>query len=219
MRRKLRIRRPKPPQFDALGFTLKLLNTAPEAPYDKELIDELKRLVNLWLASGPNTAKMTRDLPSKIECVLQPTATGRVLAIPFTAGGTRRKPKPAEVALKIFLQFILSEDCVGPGGWARLGGPCACGCGQYFLKKSTHKKTFCFGHGSRYYAREGMKAKQALKRAPRVRKVNRAIAAYIERRRRGDWKIFVSSESGVPINTLERWIQKGFVAAPKTKGR
>ena len=109
---------------------------------------------------------------------------------------------------------------MGIGGWARLGGPCACGCGQYFERKSKHAKTFCDGHGSAHYASEAMKAKQAIKRAPRVKAVNQAIDKFRRLNKRSDWKTYVAMESGVPINTLELWVKKGFVTAPtKQKGR
>jgi hypothetical protein len=174
--------------------------------------------MGMWQMSGPNTAKMLRDNPNCLplwgEGIYRPTPTGRMYFDHMPAGKSRSSYKPNEYAHVIFLQFVVNPDCEK----RQPRGPCACGCGQYFLKTSRHPKIYCKGHGSRVSAKAAMKRMQAEKRKPRVKAAQRAIRRFEQQRRRGDWKKWISADTGIALRTLEGWAKNDFIQAPTKKG-
>jgi hypothetical protein len=203
------------PKFDPAAHLVHVLNSPPKSRVDKKIQAELRKLIGLWRESGPNTSKMLRDnpgcLPQKGIGLYYPTATGRIDFIHFPAGVSTSRSTPKKLAQKSFLQFVVHPDCEK----RQPDGPCACGCGQYFLKTSKHRKIYCKGHGSAVSASAAMKRKQAKKRALRVHEAKKAIRKYEELRKRSDWKIFVDSEIGISRRALGTWVEKGYIQAPK----
>jgi hypothetical protein len=207
--------------FNAVVLVLKILNSEVSGSFDKAMQAELRRLVLLWHGSGPNTRKLMHLIPVTVPCSLVPDGA-RLEARIFPAGLiTETDPSPEVTALITFLQFL-----VAPAP-EQLAGPCACGCGQFFLKKSKYRKTHIQGHAARKSASASMKKKQAAKRAPRIRAVNRALTKYKGPRVHGDWKEFVEAEVelmsrgniSVTIKRLTEWAEKGWIEAPQTWGR
>jgi hypothetical protein len=192
-----------------------VLNSCPKNRFDDEMQGELRKLIGMWIASGPNTSKMLRHnpgcLPPQSIGLIHPTTTGRMNFEYFPAGGSNSRTTPKAFAQKIFLQFAVHPDC----DKRQPGGPCACGCGQYFLKASKHRKIYCKGHGSAVSASAAMKRKQAKERAPRVHAAKKAIRKYQELRKRSDWRTFVEVETGLSRRTLGMWVEKGFIQSPK----
>lgn len=201
------------PRFDPAASIINVLNSCQENYFDQEMQGKLRKLIEMWIASGPNISKMLRDnpncLPTRGNGIYRPSTTGRMYFDHFPAGNGRTSNKPNHLAQMIFLQFVLDPDC------EKLGGPCLCGCGQYFLKASKHRKIYCKGHGSAVSASAAMKRKQARERAPRLRSANKAIRKYEQLRKRSDWKTFVEIETGISQRTLGIWVKKAFLQPPK----
>ena len=180
---------------------------------------ELRKLIEMWIASGPNTSKMFRDNPGYLPQIgrglYRPTTTGQIDFLYLPASKSRSSYTPKESALVLFFQLTVLSPC----DKRRPDGPCACGCGQYFLKTTKHQKLFCNGHGSALYAKSAMKRVQAKRREPLVTAAKSAIRQFEKQRRRGDWKIWVSTQIPISPRTLGVWVEKGFLQAPNTKGR
>lgn len=205
-----------PPGWDAAQFIVDLLNGSPEGHFDRDVRRELEKIINAWLESGPDTSRMLRDNPGLIpavwRCVVLPTRTGRMTPgyLARTASRSSRLA-PRVLALSLYFQFVMTTDC----DKRRPGGPCACGCGEYFVTGTKHRKIYCKGHGSAVSAREAMKQKQAKERAPRVRQINKAVRRYEELGLRNDWMMVIETETGVARRTLAKWVEKGFIQPPK----
>lgn len=204
------------PLFDTVRFVLSVLNGEHKDESSLAMQVELRRLVELWLASGPNLVKMRQHHPDLVPPSLQvstyPLPDGR-LAVTYLAAAGDEDEQPVTTARMIFWSMLLTPECLN------LGGPCECGCGEFFLRKGKYDQTFIKGHASRKSASKFMQEKQAAKRAPRIRAVKRALAKFQDEKVRGDWKEFVEVEANVTINTLTRWVEKGWIQEPKTGRR
>jgi hypothetical protein len=212
MKKRDAIRRAKP--FDIAAFIVDTLNNAAKDSFGNDVRAELRCLVDLWIESGPNTAKLMHNhpgiIPETVECPL--VANGGGLAVNFVpAVGAVKKASPAGHALALFLQLLTAEN------YERVSGPCKCGCGQFFIRKGRYGQEYIQGHASRKSASESMRRKQAEKRAPKVRAVNRALAKYKGPREHGDWRVFVEGETNfaVSIRKLTEWAAKGWIQEPK----
>lgn len=202
--------------FNIADWIVKFLNS--DGNGDRAMQTELRRIILLWLESGPHTGKLMRDypdlIPLNVPCFLVPNH-GRLEVKFQPASIAAEDPSPEKRALMLFLQLLTSIEP------ERVAGPCACGCDGFFLKDGKYRKVYIKGHGSRATASEHMRRKQAEKRAPRVRAVNRALAKYARNGESSDWKEYVESETNfaVTINTLARWAEKGWINAPQMGGR
>jgi hypothetical protein len=201
--------------FDIAAHVVRLLNARLKDKADADMQAELRRLVNLWLESGPHTGKLMHRhpglIPERVPCFL--ISNGGGLAVSFLPAVTAgEQPSPEQSAMVLFLQLLTAPDC------ERVAGPCQCGCGLYLLRKSGRQtnKTFIQGHASRVSASKRMQELQAKKRAPKLRAVNRALAKYRGPRVHGDWREFVESETNfvVSIGKLAEWAAKGWIQAP-----
>jgi hypothetical protein len=168
---------------------------------------ELRALVEEWLRANANW-------PRFLERMLRAKKP-----VPFTKGEFYIQtseppvlvPMPAKggtLAHGIFLQFILHPDR------GQLAGPCNCGCGRYFLKRTAHPKIFADGHAQRATALKSAKDTRDNFRKERIGMAKEAIAKYERDRKQGDWKIFVEIETGITLRTLAGWLRKGYINAP-----
>ena len=199
------------PIFDTTRFVLSVLNGKHDDESSRALQTEMRRLVELWLASGPNLVKMQQQHPELVPRSFQvstyPLRDGR-LGVTYLAAADEHDEEPVVSARNLFWSMLLTPACLS------LGGPCECGCEQFFLRKGKYHQTYIKGHASKVSASKAMREMQAKKRAPRLRTVNRALAKYQKDKERGDWKEYVEVETGVTLNTLARWAAKGWIQAP-----
>lgn len=133
-----------------------------------------------------------------------PTNAPRPVLVPYPKHGARAH------ANGVFFWFALH-----PESW-RLAGPCRRkGCGRYFIRKTAHTRDYCSARcASNDSSLAIMRAKRAAKRAEQVRAVEAAIGKYNRQRRRGDWRAYVETETGITPRTLDGWVKAGFIEAP-----
>jgi hypothetical protein len=199
--------------FDTVKLTLEVLNGKQGSERSREMQIEFRRVIELWIASGPDLVELKKRnpelVPVNFNVSTYPLRDGRLGLTCLAADNP--KETPTESARVLFWSFLLHPNCLN------LGGPCACGCGQWFIRSGKYGKRCLKGHSSRASASKRMREKQAKDRAPKIAAVNRALAKYKRDRERGDWKEYVEAELNfkyVTIQTLETWERKGWITTP-----
>ena len=103
---------------------------------------ELHRLVRNWFESGLNVKKLFEADPllarasMRFPAQMIPTQTGQARLIYMTAPESMKPGDPLEIALGLFLSFLLN-----PAN-SKLAGPCR-QCGKYYLKKTKRQVVYC----------------------------------------------------------------------------
>lgn len=174
---------------------------------------ELRSLIREWFESEANwplfverRLKSNKRIPFREGKYYLQTSEPPVL-VPMPSDGSTHVEA-------IFLQFILAPD------HKRLGGPCKCGCGRYFLRKTVKPKSFVDGHAQHATALKAANSKRLRLLEQRVSMVTKITKEYARRGGRGDWKMHVEYKTGITPRTLSGWVNKGYITAPaERKGK
>src|SRR5579875_838360 len=187
---------------------------------------QLREVVELWRASGPNTFRLRErhwDLWEEIERVWQnttriwPTNTGaaRLETIRgnigadadlqvYGSGAVRTK------AVVLFITLLVSPI------WHKLAGPCP-RCGDYYLKKRASQTVYC----SRQCGNAATAAKRTREKfeAARNKKLNRlraAAAAWNPARSDGmDWRRWIAQRAKVDLRFVASAIRNQEIQKPR----
>jgi hypothetical protein len=175
---------------------------------------ELRRLVQIWMDSGPDLIKMFKQEPG----LEDQTRYGQTLFYPMHDGrghldwspamtGPRQPPFKDE-ALEDFMILITNPL------WELLGGPCS-RCGDYYLKKTKRQKTYCSrGCGTTATAASTMRRRRQQERNTKLQKARDAIKEWGEKKRRANWKQWVSDRTRYTTNWITRAVNKGDLHPP-----
>jgi hypothetical protein len=202
-----------------------VLNSKKASP----LRDQLRSLVEKWLASGPNLQVMLcREdllewrLRESWKAQYRPQASGRaqlelVPGRPLSStemyryyqGRPFKEGKAAfeaeRDALLLFAALTLNPYCWQLGRCARAVEKC----GRYFVKERTGKteKRYCSPKCHRFGTGEG---KYAAGRQKKLSKAQNAIDRYYKLKRRPalGWKEWVSQKTGITLNFLTHAVSK-----------
>lgn len=169
---------------------------------------ELRRLVNNWLASGPNLSDLLendRDLAARCKhgkTELFPTDSGRAQLLWTPELENHRASSQRDNALIHFVNLIINPDC------EKLAGPCA-RCDKYYLKKRRNQKRYCSRDcGAAMTALEATRKKRQEEYRTKIRRAKSAMERLPRRHRRKGWKELVSAETGISVHWLTRAVNQ-----------
>jgi hypothetical protein len=193
-----------------------LLKTDAPLIYDfTEMHLELKRLVTVWVQSGPNLRKMFDEDPE----LKRRTMHGRTLLIPTRTGRGHLSWLPDPPGLDPYSQkdqaLMHFMDLIANPEWELLGGPCA-RCGKYYLKKTKRQKAYCSRTcGAAATAIPATKKRRELEHAAKISRAQRSIAKWSESKRSMKWKEWVSNKTKYTVKWLTRAANNGQLKPPK----
>ena len=189
---------------------------------NEDVRHELRGLIDEWLASKSQWSKfLARRLKAgKSVASLTsgtfylPGQSQEPIMVTFVAPG-------ASEAEGYFQKFIFNRD-----NW-RLGGPCRCGCGRYFERKTAHERVYADGCRHPFSNKISMRNKRDGIREKMVGAAKCAVATW-ERKPHRDitWEQWVANEanewaSGQKIQTREvtdrmirGWVEHQLLKAP-----
>ena len=173
-------------------------------------LTELEALLKVWLkVKGDRTRfrisllRSGRSARAFSEYTVHETATLGTVVTPVSGSSH---------AEGIFLQFMLHPD-----NW-RLSGPCQ-RCGDYFVRDSRHKRTFCSQKCGKYKtATESTKSARNKHRENTLRAVNVALLRWRSSPTTEDWLSYVSREAELTRTLLTRWYNSGSIVIPIKQG-
>ena len=179
---------------------------------------ELRRLIQLWQASGPNLQKMFRKDPTLREqtmhgqTVFYAARNGRGYLdwSPTTPGpdATTRLLTPQEDALREFMMLITNPN------WETLGGPCR-RCRDYFVKKTRRERVYCSKNcGSLTTAVSSVIKHRQAKKLEQVARARQSIEKWVRSSKRKDWKKWVAMDTGLTAKWLTRAVNEGHIRVP-----
>jgi hypothetical protein len=196
---------------------VKIGSNARRVPGDlSEIEKELRRLVESWMASGPNLNKMFKEEPElrlrtrQAQANFWPTPTGRGYLDGLVLSSEEKPPSPKDDALRRFMTLITNPY------WELLGGPCA-RCKDYYVKKTKRQKVYCSRTcSSRATAVPAIKQKRQQVQDEKIFLAQKFIAEWRRRAkgRRPEWKRWVSMETGYSIQWLSRAANNGRLQKP-----
>jgi hypothetical protein len=178
-----------------------------------DIRDELRKLVDTWLKSGPNLKKMIDADPElrKLKvgrARLIPTRTGRGLLDwqPITTG----ENCPREPALNLFFHVVVDPE------WERLAGPCP-RCKKYFLKKVLRQKIYCSRTCGNYItALAATRKKRREKKKAELKIAQKIVNDWASSKRNGDWESKVEKRIDKTRKWITRAINSGALRVPKS---
>jgi hypothetical protein len=204
-----------------------------------ELRDELRVLLKMWQASGPNLEKMMYSdltLMKNVQLACRPhwkaQNNGRALLLlmPDYAGLERalgrdrvseQQPdgrwtfKPEAEALVLFHLFTLNPDCT------ELAGPCP-RCNKYYVKKRASQKVYCSRRcGNAATAVDRTRAKSKAEHKDKMRRAKSAIQRWngLENRSTLDWKEWLNRHAAsISPKFVTRWVNKKKLPRPNGTG-
>jgi hypothetical protein len=175
---------------------------------------ELRRLIRLWMRTGPNLRKMFRKEPA-----LDTRARGGKATFYTTNGGQGYLDwtpvvtdaaglSPGDQAFELFMSLITNPQ------WDGLGGPCK-RCGDYYLKKTKRQKAYCSRTCSATAtAVSAMKQRRQRDHAEKIRRAQEAIGDWSKAKRRQAWKRWVANRTNYSLNWITRAINNGSLRPP-----
>lgn len=179
----------------------------------KEETVELRRLVGIWFASGPNLQKMLHADFALWGAVQEswvskylPTKSGRANILLFPP---EPKDSPEDEARSLFAALTLNPDC------NLLAGPCA-RCGAYYLKKTRRQKVYCSQRcGSAATALPVVRKRRAAEHARKITLVQAVLSRWRPTSDEQTWKERVSKRTGLSVKWLSRAANRGEIPFPK----
>lgn len=175
---------------------------------------ELRRLVKSWMASGPNLNKMFKQEPElglrtkQVQASFWPTPSGRGYLDGLVVSSETKPSSPKDDALREFMTLITNPY------WEILGGPCA-RCKDYYVKKTKRQKIYCSRTcSSRATAIPAVRQKRKQEQDEKIRCAQKYIVEWGNKKRRSEWKRWVSVETGYSIQWLSRAINNGHLQEP-----
>jgi hypothetical protein len=179
-----------------------------------EMQIELRRLIELWISSGPNVRKMFKKEPAlairaqKGKMVFYALSGGRGCLewIPIPPKATMLSPQ--DQALEYFMTLITNPL------WEMLGGPCRC-CKDFYLKKTNRRRVYCSRKCSSVAtAVPSVSRRRQMVQANRIRCAQDAIAEWSKAKRRLTWKDWVSNRTGYNVKWITRAVTNGSLRPP-----
>jgi len=175
---------------------------------------ELRRLVSVWLESGPNLAKLFKNDPE----LERRTMHGRTLLTPTKTGRGHLHWQPEipdedihsqkDLALNHFMGLIANP------AWELLGGPCT-RCKNYYLKNTKGQKSYCSRTcSSAATAIPATKIRRQREHAEKIKRAQEFIHKWAEAKRRLDWKSWVCSQTGYTGRWLTRAVNQRLLRPP-----
>lgn len=175
---------------------------------------ELRRLITLWMRSGPHLAKMFRKEPAlgrraqEGKVSFYPAAGGRGYLewLPILTDAEYLSPQ--DQAFELFMTLITNPQ------WELLGGPCR-RCGDYYLKKTRRQKAYCSRTcSSTATAVSIMRQRRQQERAKKIRNAQSDIGEWSKNKRRLAWKDWVSNRTGYTVRWITRAVNNGELQPP-----
>jgi hypothetical protein len=181
--------------------------------------EELRRLVRLWIESGPDLIEMFREEP-ELELRIR---HGRTTFYPMHDGRGHLDWSPKVIgpaqpsfkndALEDFMILITNPL------WELLGGPCS-RCGDYYLKKTKRQKVYCSRVcSSKTTAVSTMRQRRQQEHADKIRRAQEAIDDWSKARRRQTWKRWVANRTGCSLNWITRAANNRSLRVPEDAAR
>lgn len=204
------------PDAALLGGIVDALNDSSPRDPSIDYRPELRRILAIWNASGPNLANMLDSHPEiqqqikKGRAQFISTSTGRAYCrFAFTDYSTRDH---FACAIADFCLIILSPE------WWKFGGPCH-QCGKYFLRPTQTRTPFCSEVcNRRYTAKRDQERERQKKREVKIAVAEQAIAKFkMLKRPPKDWKKYVAGwepSAGITPKFLTRHVKNGLLQEP-----
>jgi len=184
---------------------------------------ELRKIVDLWQNSGPNTAKLFAQNPTLFaesqrawHPALLPTKSGNQninVIGNIGAEGVMERLGPTGLRHKAVVLF--NSLTINPL-WMALGWPCA-RCGTYYIRKRASQKTYCSrrcGNAATAVART--RERLTKERNEKVDRANTAIQEYQTRKKHTslEWKPWVAKRTNLSQKFLTRAVNRGHLVPP-----
>lgn len=123
-------------------------------------------------------------------------------------------PSTPSHATGVFLQFVLHPK---QGPLYRCQRET---CKHFFLRKSAHKSVYCDKRCARAdTASLAMKKAREKKQKEKAATVNSVLKTYSQGGRRGDWRIYVETETGLSQRTINNLFNRNLIQGPKERKR
>jgi hypothetical protein len=186
----------------------------------KETPPLLRKLVQAWRFSDPDSVRLSRD-QEKIWADVYRYWNGRrlnPLRLVVSPGGgagfflnNRSEPDPHKEALRWFLELLLNPER------EKLAGPCP-RCSNYYIRRSARNKVYCSRScGTRATALAATKKRRDEEHADKLKRADERIRKW-EKSPKCDWKAFVSERGDISVKFLTRAVNNGELRPP-TKGK
>jgi hypothetical protein len=180
----------------------------------------LRKLVEEWMQSGPNTELMMQKNPSlwknieHITIALKPTKTGAVRIDPFGIPRENQGLTDFESLVYAFFLMLIMNPY-----WNRLGGPCA-RCDKYYIKKTKRQKVYCSKRcGPLHTSVNCNRKRRQARHQKKVEKARKFISKWESVQSRRDWKKWVSEKTGITTNWLTRAVNTRELIEPAKRDR
>jgi hypothetical protein len=175
---------------------------------------ELRRLITVWIKSGPNLRKMFR----KDSALAQRAQIGKTVFYPSAGArgyldwspvlADQTALSPHDQAFEYFMTLVTNPQ------WELLGGPCA-RCGDYYLKKTKRQKAYCSrACGATATAIPAMKRRRQKEHANKIRQAQGVIEEWGKAKRSRAWKEWVSVRTGYTAKWITRAVNNGSLRLP-----
>lgn len=175
---------------------------------------ELRRLVRAWFDSGPNVAKLfSADLvlaQAALHCRahLIPTKTSRAQLVCVTVPENMPPGEPLEIALGLFLNFLISPYN------EKLGGPCK-HCDKFYVKKTERQLVYCSKRcGLNHTSQSTLRKHRQQEHLAKLKTAEQYAAKWAKTKTSTDWKSWVSNEALVSKNFITRAVRNGKLVWP-----
>jgi len=179
-----------------------------------EVHQELRRLVSLWIESGPHLGLFFKRNPDLQEfcmhgrTILMPTREGLAQLGWLPHSSHHRIKTQEDRALALFTELL-----VNPGA-NQLGGPCA-RCNSFYVKNTKRQKVYCSRDcGSVQTAMSATQRSRRLAYNKKLAKAERRIERWMNGRRGRPWKVSVADGVEITIKWLTRAVNAGKLAEP-----
>ena len=187
-----------------------------EKPEDFRPIQrDLRRFAEIWVKSGFNVSKLFEAEPelaeraSNARASLGVTETGRLRAVIDTSPKQPFAGEPPEVAIGIFLEFLLNPFN------HRVGGPCAY-CDKFFVKQTERKKSVYCSQicARRFTSRLANQDRRQKEHLAQLALAKRSICQWSKDNTKLSWKEWVSTRKHISTHWLTKAVRKGELAEP-----
>jgi hypothetical protein len=176
---------------------------------------EMRRLVQAWLHSGPNVSKLFDAEPMLDRAARSfrphfiPTKSGTARLAYLTAPEYEDQANPREIALGLFLNFLLNPYN------EKLGGPCK-HCGNFYVKRTDRKKSvYCSEKcGHRLTSLLTNKARRNREHKEQLQLAERSTAKWLNLKLATPWKVWVSNRTNIKKHWLTRAVRNGELVEP-----
>jgi hypothetical protein len=175
---------------------------------------ELRRLAQAWFDSGPNVAKLFSADSVLAQAALHcrahliPTKTSRAQLVCVTAPENMPPGEPLEIALGLFLNFLINPYN------QKLGGPCK-NCDKFYVKNTKRQRVYCSKRcGLNHTSQSTLRKHRQQEHLAKLKTAERHAAMWVKTKTSKDWKSWVSNEATISKNFLTRAVRNGELVSP-----